>query len=488
MGITKEQGGLGFRDLTMFNKALLAKQLWRILKNPESLIVRIMQAKYCSNKSIMEATIGHRLSQAWRSILAAKDLVHAGVIWRIGNGDDVKVWGDKWLPTPTSYSVQSPRLNWAKDMRVSELIDKDMKQWNSTLIASIFLPEEVTVINNIPLSLFLPSDRLIWRCTKDGNFTVRSAYHLGMERQANQQPRCLEVKTEGAVWKKCWSLKVPNAAKMFLWRACHNLLPTKVNLRKRGVCENSFCPICLAENETVEHIIWECPAANDVWGGAQIKLQKSICSGGNFFQIFSGIISRCATEEVELFAIVAQRIWHHRNEVVHGGNFLHPTQVVREVVTSLEDFKRVNLQGGAHDEVPDTSGEEKWKPPSENTLKINWDATVDLKKGIIGLGIIVRDERGDFIEAETKYVMMQAEPVVAETMAALQALNLCMRQGYQRAILEGDALQVVNMINMEKPCNMGYGHLIEDIRAGSRCMATFGSSMCGEQQTRLPMN
>jgi ribonuclease HI len=468
MGTAKERGGLGFRDLTTFNKALLAKQVWRILKNPESLVARIMKAKYFPHTSIMETAIGNRPSQAWRSIFTARDLVNEGAIWRIGNGEDVRVWGDKWLPTPTSFSVQSPRLNREKDMRVSNLIDKDLKQWNSSLIASIFLPEEAEIITNIPLSQSLPRDRLIWRCTKIEDFTVRSAYHLGKEFQARQLPECSEDKKEEEVWKMCWKLKIPNAAKMFLWRACHNSLPTKVNLKKRGVCENSLCPICLAEDETVEHIIWECPAASDVWGGAPIKLQKSTSSGGNFIQILSGIKSRCAIEEVELFAIIARRIWHRRNEVVHGGDFRHPMQMVREAITTLKEFQRANQPGGTQHDVSENRGEDNWKPPPVNTLKINWDAAVDLKKGIIGLGTIVRDERGEFVEAETNYRKMQVEPVVAETLAALQALNLCTERGYQSVIMEGDALQVINLINSVEPCNSGYGHLVEDIRAGSR--------------------
>jgi ribonuclease HI len=144
--------------------------------------------------------------------------------------------------------------------------------------------------------------------------------------------------------------------------------------------------------------------------------------------------------------------------------------MVREAVTTLEDFKQANQLCGNQNEVSENMGEEKWKPPPENTLKINWDAAVDSKIGIIGLGIIVRDERGDFIEAETKYLRLHIELVVAEIFVALQALNLCTEKGYQRVILDGDALQVLNLINSVKPCNRGYGHLVEDIRAGSRCV------------------
>ncbi|KAL0006736.1 hypothetical protein SO802_008238 [Lithocarpus litseifolius] len=43
---SKAEGGMGFRDLKAFNLALLTKQGWRIMENPNSLVHRVYKAKY----------------------------------------------------------------------------------------------------------------------------------------------------------------------------------------------------------------------------------------------------------------------------------------------------------------------------------------------------------------------------------------------------------------------------------------------------------
>lgn len=68
----KFEGGMGFRDLKVFNLALLAKQGWRILENPRSLVHRVYKAKYFVKVPFLQAQLGKRPSYAWRSMLAAK--------------------------------------------------------------------------------------------------------------------------------------------------------------------------------------------------------------------------------------------------------------------------------------------------------------------------------------------------------------------------------------------------------------------------------
>ena len=53
----KSSGGMRFRNLKLFNMALLAKQYWRILHHPHSLIGRIFKVKYFPHDSFMEARI-----------------------------------------------------------------------------------------------------------------------------------------------------------------------------------------------------------------------------------------------------------------------------------------------------------------------------------------------------------------------------------------------------------------------------------------------
>jgi hypothetical protein len=181
MGRAKERGGMGYRDLESFNLALLAKHGWRLLKCLDSLMARVLKQKYFPNDSFLNSQLGRNPSYAWRSICNAKRLLLNGLIWRVGNGESIKICGDRWIPYPTTYAIQTPPRILDKESTVRSLMDEDTLWWNTTLISEIFSVEEAALIYNVPISPPRQEDNLVWLGTKNGVFTVKSAYHMAIE-------------------------------------------------------------------------------------------------------------------------------------------------------------------------------------------------------------------------------------------------------------------------------------------------------------------
>ena len=82
---------MGFRDLQCFNQALLARQGWRLLQNPNSLVFRLLKAKYFPHTSFLDATIHGNVSYLWLSVCGAKQVLCEGVRWQVGNGKNIRI-------------------------------------------------------------------------------------------------------------------------------------------------------------------------------------------------------------------------------------------------------------------------------------------------------------------------------------------------------------------------------------------------------------
>ena len=53
--VHKDNGGLGFKDLTDFNTVMLGKQLWRLIEKPNALFSRDFKGRYYMNASPLES-------------------------------------------------------------------------------------------------------------------------------------------------------------------------------------------------------------------------------------------------------------------------------------------------------------------------------------------------------------------------------------------------------------------------------------------------
>lgn len=84
--LRKEEGGLGFKDLGVFNKAMLGKQAWRLAQQPNSLWGQLMKSLYFPQGDFLNAGRGYRSSWGWQSLLTGRDAIAPKIMWAIGNG------------------------------------------------------------------------------------------------------------------------------------------------------------------------------------------------------------------------------------------------------------------------------------------------------------------------------------------------------------------------------------------------------------------
>jgi hypothetical protein len=150
------------------------------------------------------------------------------------------------------------------NQKVSFLIDVDTKWWNVPLIHELFYDEDATLIYNIPISPTRQHDAMVWLGTSNGIFSVKSAYHMAKSKTEECNGSSSNQNLSTQLWKRVSHVKGPPVVRVFLWKACSNIFPTKLNLFKRGIVKNSLCPICKQEGESVEHILWICESARDV--------------------------------------------------------------------------------------------------------------------------------------------------------------------------------------------------------------------------------
>lgn len=233
--MSKENGGLGLRDLSAFNDALLAKQFWRLETNPKSFAATVLRGKYHPRQTVWEATTPQNSSFTWRSIMSAKNLVREGARWVVGDGRSTHFWKDAWLSNlPGGCIISTPPNEGMQNAMVAERWDGELGRWELEDLLDVITDEEMKAIKATRLASSMQDNFLAWPHTSRGDFTVRSAYHLELQRRKGGEGAS-NVAANGWIWKKVWKAGVPQKVKHMVWRALRNDLPTMDTLARRGV-------------------------------------------------------------------------------------------------------------------------------------------------------------------------------------------------------------------------------------------------------------
>ncbi|XP_024039324.1 uncharacterized protein LOC127898872 [Citrus sinensis] len=236
LSCAKSRGGLGFRDFISFNQAMVAKQGWRLIQFPNSLVSKVLRARYFRSCSFLNAKPGSNPSFIWRSILWGRQVIQKGARWHIGNGSNI--------------------LNVAK-------------------LNQHFMQEDTEAIIKIPLPRSQKVDEMLWHYDKHGEYSVRSGYQIALKLKAPDEPGSSGSNSKR--WKVVWFVELPEKMKIFMWRAARNLLPTAENLWKRKCLKDPICQGCNREVETNHDILEFIYEVWSTWGKTEAEQAIAFC-------------------------------------------------------------------------------------------------------------------------------------------------------------------------------------------------------------------
>lgn len=116
---TKQQGGLGVKNLLTFNRALLAKIMfqWLTVERPPWMALAQLNTAVTRPWELSVTT------PLWKSVTPIQQFLYGSVRFKKGQGSHIKFWKDSWLHNPirTRYAVLYTYAD-KKDMTVAEAI------------------------------------------------------------------------------------------------------------------------------------------------------------------------------------------------------------------------------------------------------------------------------------------------------------------------------------------------------------------------------
>lgn len=330
-------GGLGFRDMHTFNLAMLSRQGWRIIQQPDNLCARILKARYFPSGSALDAVAHDGISYAWRSILQGIDVVKQGYIWRVGDGTNINIWRDPWIPRPWSRRVITPR-GASLLTHVNELLCPITGAWDEQLIRETFCAEDARYILQIPVREGV-QDFFAWHFDPKGVHSVRSAYKLlaQIKKQQRNGAPGTSTESEGRLdgcsdqsWKRIWRLPCPAKLQMFVWRLRHESLALCANLKRRGMqLESMACFVCGRGEEDGGHLFIKCKAVKEAW--RQLGLEQERRQLETIGDVHAMLDSLWGLAEKKRVLIITfwWHWWNNRNRIREGDPSAQPSEIVR---------------------------------------------------------------------------------------------------------------------------------------------------------------
>ncbi|XP_056855051.1 uncharacterized protein LOC130504459 [Raphanus sativus] len=347
--LPREEGGIDFRMIHEFNLALLAKQLWRLTQNPDSLVARVLRGRYYRLSSPLRVNSVNSPSYVWTSsISAARELLLLGIRQKIHSGNEVKVWEDPWIPlNPARPAIPiAPVMN--PNMRVSDLINQELKEWDVNLLEQYVRSDDIPLIRSLAVSTSHRPDTFCWNFTRHGQYTVKSGYWVAQNLLKDADEKQMLEPSITKLQAFAWKIKAPKKICHFIWQLLTGHVAVTRNLARRNMRCDNYCPRCGEPEESVTNAIFECPSALQVWLHSSTPTNPGVFPAPSIYTNMNYLFwEKDGSLEPELdrdpYPWLIWYIWKARNDKLFRGIDRDPLELVRYAESECQAWFNANV-------------------------------------------------------------------------------------------------------------------------------------------------
>ncbi|XP_026399907.1 uncharacterized protein LOC113295796 [Papaver somniferum] len=208
------------------------------------------------------------------------------------------------------------------------------------------------------------------------------------------------------------------------------------------------CPLDCNEVESIEHMLFFCHFAKEVWASEPHPIQFHFYSSVTFLDICKEWLGKQNTIiPVELALTKARFIWKERCNLIFENKHQPSAQLSTEIKRHLEFWYKYHPL--LTQVMKNGDKNVNWIPPEKSQLKINIDAAWILDNLPAGFSLILRND-AVILEQGRAGALTASTPEEAEALGLLQGAKWAVEIGLSNFSLEGDCKNLFDYLNGNK--------------------------------------
>lgn len=197
-----------------------------------------------------------------------------------------------------------------------------------------------------------PSRRLLLGSHKVWNLHcpvwVRACDGNGIRPLPYTPPPTVSEPSTTSLKAKVWSIKTSSKIKHFIWNVLSNSVLVCSRLTYRYCGTDRHCPRCGADNETVNHLLFECPPSVQVWALAHIPHSPGLFPSDSIFSNLNHLLWRAKglgipSSILDNVPWILWFIWKARNDKLFNGNDTPPLDIVQIAISEACNWRLAQI-------------------------------------------------------------------------------------------------------------------------------------------------